>query len=72
MIKKFKMVNLECAHCAAKMERLIKKLAGVNDASVNFMLQSMTVDFKDKNYEETATEIAKICKKIEPDCIVKV
>ncbi len=72
MIKKFKMVDLDCAHCAAKIENEIKKLSGVNDAAVSFMLQSMTVDFKEENYEETLKEIVKVCKKIEPDCVIRV
>ena len=37
MKKKFKMVDLDCANCAAKMEDAIKKIPGVNDASVSFM-----------------------------------
>jgi len=72
MIKKFKMINLECAHCAAKMEREIKKLDGVNDASVNFILQRMTVDFKEEDFSAVVGNIEKVCKKIEPDCVVKV
>lgn len=72
MIKKFKMINLECAHCAAKMEREIKKLDGVNDASVNFILQRMTVDFKEEDFSAVVGKIEKVCKKIEPDCVVKV
>ena len=44
MKKKFKLTDLDCANCAAKMEDAIKKLDGVNDASVNFMTQKMMVD----------------------------
>ena len=39
MKKKFKLTDLDCANCAAKMEDAIKKLDGVNDASVSFMMQ---------------------------------
>ena len=34
MKKKFKLEDLDCANCAAKMEDAIKKIAGVNDANV--------------------------------------
>ena len=33
MKKKFKLEDLDCANCAAKMEDAIKKIPGVNDAS---------------------------------------
>ena len=44
MKKKFKMVDLDCANCAAKMEDAIKKIDGVNDATVSFMMQKLTID----------------------------
>lgn len=47
MKKKFKLQDLDCANCAAKMEEAIKKIDGVNDASVNFMMQKMTIDADD-------------------------
>ena len=47
MKKKFKLTDLDCANCAAKMEDAIKKLDGVNDASVSFMMQKMTIDADD-------------------------
>ena len=37
MKKTFKLIDLDCAHCAAKMEEAIKKLPGVTNASVNFL-----------------------------------
>ena len=48
MKKKFKLEDLDCANCAAKMEEAIKKIPGVNDASVSFMTQKMTVEFLTK------------------------
>ena len=68
MKKTFKLIDLECANCAAKMEDGIKKLSGVNDASVSFLTQKMTVDADDSRFEEIMDEVAKICSKIEPDC----
>ena len=37
MKKVFKMQDLDCANCAAKMENAIKKIDGVIDANVSFM-----------------------------------
>ena len=44
MKKKFKVENLDCAHCAAKMEEAIKKIPGVEDAAMNFMTQKLTLE----------------------------
>ena len=60
--------NLDCANCAAKMEAAIKKLDGVNDASVNFLMQKMTVDAEDERFDAIMDEAQKICRKFEPDC----
>lgn len=70
MKKTFKMIDLECAHCAAKMEAAIKKLPGVRDASVNFLTQKMMLDAEDEGFDAIAKEAAKICSKVEPDCRV--
>lgn len=70
MKKKFSLTDLDCANCAAKMETAIKKLDGVNDASVNFISQKMTVDAAENRFEDIMQEIVKICKKIEPDCVI--
>ena len=56
MKKKFKLQDLDCANCAAKMEEAIKKIDGVNDASVNFMMQKMTIDAEDERFEEIMDE----------------
>lgn len=47
MKKRFKLVNLDCANCAAKMEDAIKKVDGVKDATVSFVMQKMTVEADD-------------------------
>ena len=70
MKKKFKLTDLDCANCAAKMEDAIKKLDGVNDASVSFMMQKMTIDADDARFDEIMTEVVEVCKKVEPDCII--
>ena len=58
MKKKFKLEDLDCANCAAKMEDAIKKIPGVNDASVSFMTQ----------FDEIMKEVVAVCAKVEPDC----
>ena len=68
MKKKFKLQDLDCANCAAKMEEAIKKLDGVHDASVSFMTQKMTVDADDAHFDEIMDEVVRVCAKVEPDC----
>ena len=50
MKKKFKLVDLDCANCAAKMEGAIKKIDGVNDATVSFLTQKLTLDAEDARF----------------------
>ena len=68
MKKKFKLQDLDCANCAAKMEESIKKIDGVNDAVVSFMTQKMTVDADDARFDEIMDGVVRVCAKVEPDC----
>ena len=68
MKKSYKLEELDCAHCAAKMEEAIKKIDGVNSASVNFIAQKLTVDADDGRFDEIMKKISAEIKKIEPDC----
>ena len=70
MKKKFKLTDLDCANCAAKMEDAIKKLDGVNDASVSFMMQKMTIDADDARFDEIMKEVVEVCKTVEPEFII--
>ena len=60
MKKTFKMIDLDCANCAAKMETAIKKLPGVTDASVSFMAQKMTVEAEDERFDAIMKEVVKV------------
>lgn len=69
MKKKFKLEDLDCANCAAKMEEAIKKLDGITNASVSFMQQKMTIEAEDdKDFDSIMDQVAKVCAKVEPDC----
>lgn len=70
MKKVFKLEDLDCAHCAQKMEDGIKKIDGVTDASVNFLAQKLTLEADDDRFDAILKEVVKTCKKIEPDCTV--
>ena len=51
MKKTFKMIDLDCANCAAKMEAAIKKIDGVQDATVSFMTQKLTIQADDARFD---------------------
>ena len=72
MKKVFMLEDLDCAHCAAKMEDAIRKLEGVNEVSITFLTQKLTLDADDEVFEKVLAKAQKLIKKIEPDCrIVK-
>ena len=71
MRKTYKLTDLDCANCAAKMENAIKKIDGVSDASVSFLTQKLTVEAEDSRFEEIMKQVVKACKKVEPDCVIK-
>ncbi len=68
MKKTFKLIDLDFANCAAKMETAIKKIDGVKDATVSFMTQKMTIETDDERFDDIVKEAVKVCKKVEPDC----
>ncbi len=72
MKKRYKLTDLDCANCAAKMEAAIKKIDGVRDATVSFMGQKLTIDADDARFDTIMQEVVATCKKIEPDCVINI
>ena len=70
MRKSFRLKDLDCANCAAKMERNIKKLPGVRDAVVSFMTSKLTVEAEDSEFEAVLGEMERVIRKVEPDCAI--
>ncbi|MGE4276611.1 MAG: cation transporter [Lawsonibacter sp.] len=68
MKKTYKLNDLDCANCAAKMEAAVKKIDGVTAASVNFMTQKMTIEGEDARFDAIVKEAIRVCRKVEPDC----
>ena len=71
MKKKFKLQDLDCANCAAKMDEAIKRIEGVADANVSFMTQKMTIEAEESRFDEIMKEVVAVCRKVEPDCIIQ-
>lgn len=72
MKKVFKMEDLDCANCAAKMEDAIRKLDGVQSVSVSYILQKLTLEAPDDRFDEILKQAVKVCRKVEPDCRILV
>lgn len=68
-MKKSYKIEVDCANCANKMEEAAKNTAGVKDASVNFMMLKMKVEFEEgPDPDSVMKEVLKNCKKVEDDC----
>ena len=70
MKKRFRLEDLDCANCAAKMESAIKKIDGVQDAAVSFLTQKLTIDADEARFDDIMSEVVRVCKKVEPDCVI--
>ena len=72
MKRVFELEDLDCAHCAAKMEDAVRGIEGVTDVSVNFIMQKMTLEAPDDVFDKVLKAAVKLCRKIEPDCTIRV
>ena len=71
MKKVFKLIDLDCANCAAKMENAIAQMDGVQKVTVSFLAQKLTLEADDTRFDEIVREMVKVCKKVEPDCEIE-
>ena len=68
-MKKTYKIDVDCANCANKMEEAAKNTAGVKDATVNFMMLKMIVEFEDgQDPKAVMKDVLENCKKVEDDC----
>ena len=67
MVKKFNIKGLDCANCAAELERKIEKLEGVNNVSINFFTEQMHIECEEERKEEIVSKVKRVIKKEEPD-----
>lgn len=70
MKKTFKMQNLDCANCAAKMEQAIGKIPGVISANISFMTQKLTLEYDESKEAEILAEAKKACQKVDRACSI--
>lgn len=70
MKKTFAMENLDCANCAAKMEKAIRKIEGVSSATVSFFAQKLVLEGDDSRWDEIVREACAAVKRVDADCRV--
>ena len=65
MIKTYEIENLDCAHCAGRIEDEVNKLDGV-ECKLSFAMSTMKIT-TEKDIREVEKAVAKIMKRVEPD-----
>ena len=70
MKKTFKLQDLDCANCAAKLERTVQQVEGVLSATVSFMTQKLTIEIADENFDAVWKEVKKKAKKVNRDVTI--
>lgn len=68
MKKTFTLDEVDCANCAARMERKINEIEGVISASVSFMTQKLTIEASENDFDKILKEAQKVVSKIDSDC----
>ena len=68
MKKVYQLEGLDCANCAAKLERAIGEIEGVSAASISFMTQRMTIETQEDQLADVMKMVKKTIRKVEPDC----
>ena len=71
MKKTVRLLDLDCANCAAKMEAGIREIAGVEQVSVNFLSQKMVLEAPAEKLGDILVQAEKIIHRMEPDVTIK-
>lgn len=71
MKRNYRIDGLDCAHCAAKMEKNVSKVKGVKEVSINFLTTKMMLDLEEDNLDETIAGIEAAVKDVDPRVVLK-
>lgn len=72
MNTKFKINGLDCANCAAELERKIQKIDGVKSVNISFLAQKMEIEYDESDKEGIIDKVKKVIRKEEPDVTINV
>lgn len=68
MRKTFKILGIDCANCAAKLEDALKKIDGVQDVRINFFMEKLTLQANDDDFDDVLERVERAALRFEPDC----
>ena len=71
MISKYKIKGLDCANCAAELERALQKIKGIENANINFITEKMQLEYDETKKEEIMKNVKKVIKREEPDVTIE-
>lgn len=71
MKSRFKIKGLDCANCAAELERVIQKIKEIESVSISFIAQRMELEFEESKKEEIIQNVKKVIKKEEPEVTIE-
>lgn len=71
MTKNFKIEGLDCANCARVLEDEISKINGVLEVNINFMMQTMYLEYDENLGDEVIKKVKKVIKDEEPDVVLE-
>lgn len=63
----YRLDGLDCANCAAKIERSVQQINGVEKAQVDFMSTKLTIVAPEKDIERISEEAKEVIHKVEPE-----
>ncbi len=66
-MKKSYKVEVDCANCALKIEEAIKKIPGVEDAKISFIMKKMTLTANDADFDAVLEQAEKTGKNVDHD-----
>ena len=69
---KCKIKGIDCANCAAELERKIQKIEGIDEASISFMTERLVIECKDEIKDEVMEKVKKVVEKEEPDAVMTI
>ena len=70
MKKTYRLQDLDCANCAAKLEDLVSKLPGVESARVNFLSQKLVLEADGSQLDAIVSAAKQAAKKVDPDIVI--
>ncbi len=71
MKKTYKILNVDCANCARKMEDKINKIDGVEKVTINFLTGKLIIEGDEGKWDDIMTAAAKICRKIDAGAVIE-